>query len=82
MANKKDQLQGGISAIFGEGQVPVPPPISDDEYAEMEDSLKEFVETNGTPPVWTTFLHDGQEKERGRAWAGHKEWHQDMHAPW
>lgn len=36
MANKKDQLQGGISAIFGEGQVPVPPPISDDEYAEME----------------------------------------------
>ena len=36
MANRKDKLQGGISAIFGEGQVPVPPPISDDEYAEME----------------------------------------------
>ena len=34
MANRKDKLQGGISAIFGEGQVPVP--ISDDEYAEME----------------------------------------------
>lgn len=29
-------MQGGISAIFGEGQVPVPPPISEDEYAEME----------------------------------------------
>lgn len=27
-------MQGVISAIFGEGQVPVP--ISDDEYAEME----------------------------------------------
>ena len=36
MANRKDKLQGGISAIFGEGQVLVPPPISDDEYAEME----------------------------------------------
>ena len=36
MANKKDQLQGGISAMFGEGQVPVSPSISDDEYAEME----------------------------------------------
>ena len=36
MTNKKNQLKGGISAMFGEGQAPVTSSISEEEYAEME----------------------------------------------
>lgn len=38
MANRKDQLKGGISAMFGEGQPAVPQPqvITEDQYAELE----------------------------------------------
>lgn len=38
MANKKDQLKTGISAMFGETQPELPPAqvISDDQYEEME----------------------------------------------
>lgn len=38
MANRKDQLKGGISAMFGEGQPVTPQPqvITEDQYAELE----------------------------------------------
>ena len=38
MANRKDQLKGGISAMFGDGQPTTPQPkvITEDQYAELE----------------------------------------------
>ena len=38
MANRKDQLKGGINAMFGETQSPVPQPreITEEQYTQME----------------------------------------------
>ena len=38
MSNRKDQLKGGINAMFGETQTPTPAPreITEEQYTQME----------------------------------------------